>query len=1137
MALSQLQTEMATETPLYDSHASHTEATPSRPRPGLPGGEWHTAAIVWLSLSPPPDADEEAVFETLALVNSALSAIAQEYQARVIRRQDGLTVVFGAPAAYEDDAERAVQTAWYMVRYLREPTYQTEKVPLTFQVAVSQGDVVAGHIGPRFQTQFVVKGEAVQVAQRVAESAPAGTVWVTEPVRAATERLFIYQPTSPHVVARLADQAPSTGSGQALWELAGLREQPGPARGLPGLEARLIGRETVLHSMTDLSQNLDRSIGGLIWIEGEPGIGKSRLVKEFAASIATTGTLVWAGTCSPQKSGSAFALFSDLLAQALDLQPTDTPNQIRARLDQTFQAWPRDAQVTRPYLEMLLGVWPDGLHGERLASLEPDQLRQQTFVALRRLFKSLASEQPLVILLDDLHWIDPMSAELMQFLLTIVASAPVLFVCAQRRQGADSPNDRLVRVQSLIPTQTVRLRLKRLSTTESETLLAELLPQAKLPATLRTTVLEQGEGNPYFIEEFVRLLIEQGYLQHRQGRWEMNPDLALNDLPLPTSLETLIRSRIDALPPELKQLMQNAAVIGAPFETSLLESVAELSNVEATLRRLESRLLVQRGSEADQWSFNHSMIETVVYNAMLKARRKTLHLSVARALEARWAGAEADHAEQLAYHFTRADENAQALTYLMLAGEQAAARYANEEAMAYFEQAAQRLSTQPETTDRLRWRLAASMGDVYRSLGKYTDSMAALEAGLTLVETGGLSEDLRAGLFRRLGETAHKQGELDTAREHFTRALALLSEPADRQAQMEAARCLTGLAWTHFFHGRFDQAQQAGEASLEVARQAGAVSELAAAENLLGGVYYRQSEWAPALHHTRRAMVLREQMGYTWGVASTLGNLGVLAVSAGDWNKARSFFERSLALRQEMGDVEGMTIVHNNLGTLARDQGELDTAEFHFRESLAVATPFEIGFHIANSTIGLAQVLLLKEETEAAQRAISAALDQAKALGAKDVLAEACQIQARILLAGSAWDEAHTFAREAAALAAETGNRGLEAATWRVVSEIELAREDLHAAHEALFKARRVLADVTDELEAGRVAAQAGRISLYEGQLEQAEVDLRVAKQTFMRLGASLDLQRVEETLKQQPVGGTHWPERAGQRMGQRING
>ena len=1105
-----LRTGISPEASSRDRDASRAEVASSRPSLRLPEGERRTAAIVWLTLSPPPGADEETVFETMALVLPPLIAIAQEHQGRVIRRQDGLMVVFGAPTAYEDDAERAVQTAWQVVQHLRESAHQTG-VPLTFQVAVSQGDVVAGQIGSRLHTEFVVKGEPVQVVQRLAESTPPGQVWVTEAVRAATERLFIYQAPSSPVAARLADLP--------LLELVGLREEPGPARGLPGLKARLVGRETPLQAMTNLSHNLSQGFGGLIWIEGEPGIGKSRLMREFAASMVATDALTWAGRCSPQRASHAFSLFSDLLSQALNLQPTDTSDHIRARIDQTIQTWPKDAQVTRPYLEMLLGVQPGGLNGERLARLTPEQLRQQTFVALRRLFKSLASTQPMVVLLDDLHWIDPMSAELLLFLLTMVTAVPILFVCAQRRQGADSPNDRLVRAQGLIPSQTVRFCLERLSPPDSETLLSELLSQAELPDALRTTTLERSEGNPYFIEEYLRMLVEQGYLQQRQGHWEADLGLHSRDLPLPSSLKALIHSRVDALPPELKQLVQCAAVIGSPFETSLLASLSEESNVKVSLSRLVSRLLIRQGAEADRWEFNHSLIETVVYNTLLKARRRELHLQVAQALEARWTGAEADHAEALAYHFTQANEVAKATTYLVLAGERAAARFANEEAKTYFEQAVQCMSMQPDVAHILRWRVAAGLGDVYRAMAEYGNSKATLQAALMLMDVWKLPNDLRAALYRRLGETMHKQGDMDAAHGHFRRAMDLLGEPIDRQSQTEAARILTGLAWVHFLQGHFDQALQACAASVEQAQSADALSELATAENLMGGIYYRQSDWTFALHHTMRAMVLREQMGYSWGVAATLSNQGILAVSAGQWNKARSYFERSLALRQEMGDVEGVAIVHNNLGTLTRDQGELDVAEFHFRESLAVARPFKMSFHIGNSSVGLAQVLLLKGGIEAAQGALTDGLAQAEAIGAEDMLAEIHRIQAEILLAKSAWDEAKVAAEQSASLAAEKGNRSLEAAAWRVVSEIGLGRQDPHAAREALVKAQHILADVTDELEAGRVAALAGWISLYEGQVTQAEADLRVAQGVFMRLGASLDLKRVEGTPRQPAKG------------------
>jgi predicted ATPase/class 3 adenylate cyclase len=1071
----------------------------------LPHGEWRTATILWVNLEPLPDADEEAVFEALTRIVPSLTDLARESYARAVRRPNGLLVVYGAPIAYEDDAERAVHTAYRMGQYLSE-VLGGEEASLRYGIAVSEGRVVAGQAGPDPEGEFGVTGEAAREAEALARRAPPGKVWVTEDVRAATERTCDYEPVA-------AAPGPD-GARRALWALVDAREPSAPPRGLPGIKVRLVGREASFQAMNVLAARLHEGVGGLIWLEGEPGIGKSRLMREFAAAPERTGSLVWAGGCSPQRSGVAFSLFSDLLAQAFGVQSSDTPERIRAQMEQILRSWPRDTQATRPYLELLLGIQPSGLSGERLLGLQPEQLRQQTFVSLRRLFKSLSAQKPLVLLLDDMHWIDPVSAEALQFLLTIVASSPVLFVCAQRRQGADQPNERLLRLQSLIPTQTLQMRLDRLSFEESGMLLDELLERPELPDTLRTMILERGEGNPYFIEEFVRMLIDQGHLERRNGCWVVAPDAVLADIRAPSTLRKLVRSRLDALPPELEQVVECAAVVGASFEPALLQAVVEGVDVSAALRRLELRLLVQRGTETNQWVFGHSLIQDVAYDSLLVAQRKRLHRKIAAALEVGWAGAESDHAEVLAYHYVRAGEGPKALKYLMLAGERAAARYANEEAIGYLEQAAEQLSQQPGAADAMRWRLAASLGDVYRSMGKYADSMVALKAGLALAISGDLPAASSVGLYRRLGETAQKQGELELATEYFGKALSLLGQPVEREAHREAARIVSGIAWVHYLQGRLDQARDTCEASLEHARSADALPELAAAENLMGGIYYRQRDLASALHHTRRAMVLREQMGYTWGVASTLGNLGILAFMAGEWNKSWSFFERSLNLRQEVGDVEGIAICSNNLGILARDRGDLKLAELYFRQSLAMAEPFKMGYHIANSTIGLAQTLLAMGELSAAGQAVEAGLQQAVAIGAEDIRAEGYRAQAEILAARGAWREAKALAARSLELAVENGNRALEASVQRVLSEIEFELGDLSAARQAVDTARQVMESVTNELEAGRIAAQAGRIDLAEGRNMEGETYLRQAQQIFVRLGAKPDLGHVESILQ-----------------------
>jgi tetratricopeptide (TPR) repeat protein len=647
-----------------------------------------------------------------------------------------------------------------------------------------------------------------------------------------------------------------------------------------------------------------------------------------------------------------------------------------------------------------------------------------------------------------------------------------------------------------------------------------LLLGAGLPDNIRNLIMERSEGNPYFIEEFVRMMIDRGYLQNRDGSWIITSAEDLASLAIPSSLETLIRSRIDALPVELKEVTESAAVIGPLFEMELLRSVCEAPDIEGSLRRLESRQLVMRTEKPDQWQFNHSLIETVVYGAMLKAKRKELHQKIAYALESRWAGAEAEHAGELAYRFLQAEEGAKALIYLLTAGEQAASKFANEEAISYFEQAAEQLSHQPDTDDSLRWRLAAGLGDTYRALGRYEDSKSALETGVILAEGAGLSTDLRAGLNRRLGETALKRGDLEDARQYFTIALNFLGEIKDNRGRAETARSLNGLAWTYFMQGQPDLAKRTVEEGMGHARKASALSELAAAENLLGGIFYRQNDWKSAAHHTTRAMVLREQMGYTWGVASTLNNLGILSVSAGEWSKAASFFERSLALRKELGDVEGVALAHNNVGTLARDQGKLDRAEAHFRSSLDIATMFKMGFHIANTKIGLAQVLLLKGELTSAQELLSATMDQAISVGAKDLLAEIHRVKAEILLEEAALDQAWAEAQQSIALAEEASDRSLQATAWRVMSVVHLARGEVTAAREAADGARELLGRVSDNLEIARIAAQAGLVYLAEGEPVLAQAELQVARETFMRLGASLCLEQVDQALKQASLAG-----------------
>ncbi|MBA3531984.1 MAG: AAA family ATPase, partial [Ardenticatenales bacterium] len=717
-----------------------------------PEGEWYQVSVVWLDLNQPQGTEDEALYESLSIIVPPLLSIAQENQGHIIRRQDGLTIIFGAPTPHEDDPVRAMQTAWRILQELRVSLTWTE-VPITFRLAVTQGAAVGSQVRQLAQSELILRGQPLDLARRLAEAAPPSSVWVTPEIRSTTEHLFVYEPA-----ASPAGQETTLAQGTTISELRSIRSQPGSARGLFGIQTRLIGREHLLRAMLELSKKLPEGKGGLIWLEGEAGIGKSRLMQEFSKSISATSVLVWRGQCTPQTSQRSFSLFSDLLMDVFDVQPSDSTHQVRERVQKTLEYWPVEAQAAAPYLELLLGVKSSGMGDDNpLDSLEPDQLRQQTFVALRTLLKSMAIQQPVILLLDDLHWIDPLSADLLLFLGYMVSSLPIFFVGAHRPPETGKEEERLQAVKNLYPEQSIHLPLNRLSAQESEVFLSELLLEADLPHKLRRIIIEQSDGNPYYIEEFIRMLIEQGYLTYGETKqWEVAANLRLEELPLPTSLEALIRSRINTLPAELKQLLQYAAAVGRPFTSNLLKFITGLADPQEELFDLEQRGMLRRVPELSEWQFGHRLIESVVYGSMLKAQRKVLHLRVAFALEARWAGFEADHAEELAYHFSQADESAKALSYLILAGERAIARSANEEALSYFQRAADLLASVTETPSILRWRLTVGLGDAYQFLGRYAEATTALLGGLTLAEAGQLADEHRAGLYRRLGRTAQK---------------------------------------------------------------------------------------------------------------------------------------------------------------------------------------------------------------------------------------------------------------------------------------------------------------------------------------------------------------------------------------------
>jgi tetratricopeptide (TPR) repeat protein/Cdc6-like AAA superfamily ATPase len=897
-----------------------------------------------------------------------------------------------------------------------------------------------------------------------------------------------------------------------FYQLEGLREQILPVRGLMGLKSPFIGRDQELEDMDRMSQVLRGETGGIIWIEGEAGIGKSRLMREFSKRVGKYNALVLGGVCTARHSEYAFSLFSDLLMRVFDIQHNYTPRQITEQIDLKLNLWSPELEETRPFLQLLMGVQPSGTQGERITSMEPEQLRRQTFVAIHHLFSILSLKRPLVFILDDLQWIDSISADLLLYLSHLVVSRPILFVCAQRQREISPFDHVLARTRSMHPEQYIHLSINPLTITECRQLLNEFLASADLPDSFLSLIIQQSGGNPYFIEEFVRLLVEKDFLRLVRGKLVANRTLEADALVVPPSLESLIRARVDSFDTSARQLLQIASVIGHRFNSALLAQVAEHDDISLILSQLHSRGMLNPTVEEDYWELSHPLIEVIVYNSVLRAQRRILHHRTAIALENQWRGSEEEHAEDLAYHFRKAEIYDRALHYLILAGERAAARHANDVAVSFFEQAAELLSAVPNIGDEARWRIIHQMGEVYQFIGNYDTSLAVLQSGLDLLQSKLLSPAQRSGIYRRMGDTAHKKGDQEQAIVYLEQALELIGEPDDTQSRVEAALIYARLGWCHFMQSDFEPAKEAVMKSMHFAGMAKNLTTLAMAENYLGGILFRQGDLEQAMQHTRTAMAYWQEIGYSWGVAAALSNLGILESVSGNWQAAYNSIKRSLDLRQKMGDVEGVAITNHNLGQLVRSLGDISQAELYYRDSLAVSRPFQMNWHAANSYVGLAQSLLYQGKIDEASESLQESFRLAQEINAPDVIVEAYCTLAEIQLANNRLVEAEESAQSAARLASQIGVSPLLAIAWRLTSASMLRQGHIENARQALERAWQALEEGPDRFEDGRLHAQAMLVALAENDQEQAQRHREAAEQVFIQLGASRDLELLNST-------------------------
>jgi class 3 adenylate cyclase/tetratricopeptide (TPR) repeat protein len=718
---------------------------------------------------------------------------------------DGFMALFGAPIAHEDHARRAVLAALGLQKTIEEHSLELgggQGVELKVRMGINTGWVVVGGIGDQLRKDYTAIGDTTNLAARLQQIAAPGTILVSEGTGRFLQGSIQLEDVGPFQVK--GKETPVRAS-RALG-----------AGGLPSEEAILsgtarspfVGRRREMAILEDLWERAEQGEGQVVGIAAEAGAGKSRLLFELRRRFWQHPAVYLAGHCLSYGSGIPYHPMLSMLRNQWSLLEADDPATVAAKVTAGLERAGVNVQESLPYMLCLLGV-QDGTRC--LAELSPQALQTRTFRILRQMILNAGRGELVVVEIEDLHWIDETSEELLAFLVEGIAAARVLLLLTYRAG---------YRPRWIEKSYATQISLSRLTEQESQEVMRSVLQRAELPQDLEDIVLRKAEGNPFFLEELARSFLER-------------PDVSV-----PDTIQGVLMARIDRLPEEHKRLLQTASVLGRELPLNLLEAVWERPEPPAALladlKRWEF-LHEEPTAEEPHYFFKHALTQEAVYQTLLTNRRQSLHAAAGRAFETLYAGRLEDVYDSLAYHWSEANDSGKAVSYLSLSAEKAARGNAHAEAAKALREAIVHAERLPEP-DRERSvpELVVQLAHSLLPLARFPESLEVLLRYRNLVER---QEDpsLAGRYFFWLAHTYSYLGDQEEAASHARRAIEAARQAGDTATEGRAWYVLSRDA---FWSGGFSE-------GIEHGRKAVSLLE----ENVDRRWWQGQAYWVAGFHH------------------------------------------------------------------------------------------------------------------------------------------------------------------------------------------------------------------------------------------------------------------------------------------------
>lgn len=909
---------------------------------------------------------------------------------------DCIMAIFGAPVTHEDDPERAILACLDMQSALNEINENLDPTlkKLTIHSGVNTGEVIAGRIGSDLQMEYTVMGDTVNTAQRLKDVAPSSGILVGPETYNRSRHAFDFMALEPMQLKGKVEKV-------RPYEVIGRKW--GSEFGLGAVHSDLIGRDNEIAALKQGYTQLTKKKSSIYIIKGEIGVGKSRLLFEFKKWITISApdiALIESRGVS-YESSIPLKTFADGLRHYFmsgDISTADPREDMVKEKMRVLFPDEKEATDVLPYLHRMMNMTLEPQYKEKVEYLDSHALQLQTFLAVTSLFENITEEKPILLIIDDIQWLETTTIELINFLLQLIKQNRLTLYLSYRVGNIATIKKLLATISQEYKDYLQEIEIKNLNAEFSGQLIDNLIGQ-EIPEQLRTYIIAKSGGNPFFIEEIVRRILESEIMQQK--------DIRSENIQIPGSIDAAVTSRIDSLGKEPKYLLRIASIIGRSFPQELLEHVVKDREIYQHIDDLiASEFLVNiKKDNKPFYAFRHAMFQEVAYKGLLKSERTIYHKLIAETIENEFTEKIDGYFASLAYHYHHSGNDKKALKYSIKAGDEAARLFANEEAMVFYNQA-----LASAENDQTRAEILEKIGDIELLIGRTQYAHDHFTRALELVEDSSIRARITEHLARVLEQTGHldesinvmekgigalegkdspglitllytlsnilleSKAETKRSEELVDQGLSIAKRIKDRKLYAEGLRAKAHTSWRqgknnealdlvkeaqiiyeelhevkvmpfvlllvaaiHRAVGNVTAAIEYVKQAIEYADRIGNKRVLAMCYNNIGAYYSFLGEHPVAIDYTRKNVDIRKKIGDKKGEGIGLMNIGLMYKYLGEHDKVLDYYLKTIDLFEEINEIRSTISIYQLIGGYYLSHGESEKALTYYEKSLALA--------------------------------------------------------------------------------------------------------------------------------------------------------------------------------------------------------